>query len=137
MFDINKLRSVFGEMSKMRMPEMSVVRFEESDVICASSPMPEGTRLMVANFGNDEDNDGWIYSGNNVIYRNSIQNPINRLTKYFPDYNDEDLTFWWGDRTGHASMRGMMEDDAPSGVYVDSAVNGEYVYNGDGTFSHQ
>ena len=62
-------------MSKMRMPEMSVVRFEESDVICAS---------IVVSGTNDKTAHNMMITYNGTpIFSNSRTNAFDNIKNYF------------------------------------------------------
>ncbi len=123
-------------MSKMRMPEMDVVRFQESDVIVASA-VPVGAKLQVYNFGDNENYNGGIKYGNTPLFENKQYGGTNILGDAFPGRNPEDLVFFYGD-TSKVSLHSMIEDDTPNvGTSVDSGVNGFYTYAGNGVFNRQ
>ncbi|MBR4556182.1 MAG: hypothetical protein IKO15_01765 [Clostridiales bacterium] len=68
-------------MSKMRMPEMSVVRFTESDVIVASV----ASVVRLVNWGDGKAYNGVIKVGDEIIYNHTTSAPaIDTITSYLP-----------------------------------------------------
>ena len=121
-------------MSKMRMPEMKVARFTESDVICGSSPV---NTMTVSGMGNDDTNDGSItYKGTDY----SIYN----LSDFYTQFNHSNHTniddgssiyVWPDEYLQSATTLGQLSTwETGSGDRY--KVNGTYVWR-DSAFHHQ
>ena len=110
-------------MSKMRMPEMDVVRFQESDVIVASS-----IRII-----NVED----TVKKNAEVYRNDVlvgSNLDGSFTSFFNSYSPS-TTFYRGNDDSPFALDTIVNDDR-SGVSVPD-FDGTYAYQGNGIWQKQ
>ena len=123
-------------MSKMRMPEMSVVRFEESDVICASV----GALVKVNNFGDGTRWNGTITRGKEEVFSNVHSEGGSSalvITGFAPD-SDGGYTFIYNEGSNPWTQSSLSQlvgfDDSTS---ENNNVDGVYVYNGNGVFEHQ
>ena len=122
------------KMSKMKMPEMSVVRFNESDVIVASAPA--GTWIRLVKFGDGEQNTATITRGGNVIFSNIHSQGFDPA-----DYQLDDFTRYGGGYTfqtngaGPVSLNGLIEMDNTGST--NPGVDGYYEWDGNGTFSYK
>lgn len=109
------------------MPEMSVVRFEEIDVICASN------RITLNRFGNKVNGDGYVrYMGTN--YGSNQQ--AGDLSVFYARFNSDHNTgidgttsigFETEGGSGFINFNGALTLDNSSS---DSPVDGTYVWNG-------
>lgn len=110
-------------MSKMRTPEMSVVRFKEADVIVASGTVG----LSNFNDGNASNN---TFSFNGQSYNFTDNDGFKAFRSALSDYvGDAGLANAAGNRI-------YFGDNTVFGIYKGdhSGVDGEYTYNGEGTF---
>ncbi|MBP3810775.1 MAG: hypothetical protein ILA15_08655 [Clostridiales bacterium] len=112
-------------MSKMRMPEMSVVRFNESDVIVASS-------LTVSNAA-----DGGAHNltvtrdGKTIFYNGQYDAYLNDMSKYYETTSQGSYLFYFGGNDP-VSLDGLRESDNNGTDYA--GVDGDYYYDGQGIF---
>ena len=103
------------KMSKMRMPEMSVVRFNESDVIVAST-------VEVLNWTNQVAFDGVIKRGNAVIYNHTESG---RQTDHFTGLYGTNPRFYPDEDDSHAfDLSYLIQSDNTAGTLNDT--NGTY-----------
>ena len=108
-------------MSKMTMPEMSVVRFQESDVIVASA--------IVLSGANDTDKHNLtITRYGTPIFSNSQQDGFNYLSDY--GYNS-DPNFYWSSQQGTSpyDLHSLITSDNNGDDYNDT-VDGKYYWDG-------
>ena len=80
-------------MSKMKMPDMDVVRFQESDVIVAST----ATKLMLVNYGDATRLNGYVKI-NGIGYGATQEHTLEEAYSKFGNFN-EGTSFSW-DREG-------------------------------------
>lgn len=114
-------------MSKMRMPEMSVVRFNESDVIVASTELQ---RITLNNFGNGHANDASVTIGSDT-YGNQQSSGYRYSDASALYYNFNGNTqFKWdrNDGSGQNTFAQLLGFD--TGSTSNSGVDGEYYWNG-------
>ena len=117
----------------MRMPEMSVVRFEESDIICASAPV--GTRIYLSQWANGDRLDGKIElqgPGGRVLFYNSQQDPVNDMSLYFGNGNYS----FYDDPTHPVAyyMDTLINNDAHDPENPSNGADGYYSWDGNGGF---
>ena len=122
-------------MSKMRKPEMSVVRFSEDDIIVAS------TGLRLNKYGDGTPHNAYItFNGQN--YGNSVYGyDYDRL---YRDYNaenpgvglSENTNFGWdGSGSGENTLSAILQKDNTTDH---SSCDGYYIWTGEGfSWSHQ
>ena len=107
-------------MSKMRVAEMSVVRFTESDVIVASQIVVSGAddkaghNLTVTRYGTE-------------IFSNNQQSGFNHMSQY--GYTDNPL-FYWSSAQGTSpyDLNALIQSDNNGEDY--EAVDGVYIWDG-------
>ena len=108
-------------MSKMRKPEMSVVRFEESDVICSS----------LYNVANTGDTTGYNLTITNpsgvTIFRNS--NTGVEVDEMAP-YGGNSTPFYWSENDNPYSLGDMIENDSHKTPTVMTGIDGDYIWSG-------
>lgn len=110
----------------MRMPEMNVVRFTESDVIVASA-IPNSFSMKY--FNNGEKNDGVIIVGNTTYgYPASGQSGITDIFSS-PFYGSGREIMTRTDHQGHTSFDYLISNEGSTGWTADGAVDGYYEYN--------
>lgn len=116
-------------MSKMKMPEMRVVRFNESDVIVAS--------FSLHNYGDGKAHNAYVsYNGRHYgNYSGSGRTYDDLFTQFSaenPGTFNSETGFGWGDQSyvAFSVIMGYDNSDAKSGV------DGSYNWNGT-TFDHQ
>ena len=116
-------------MSKMRMPEMSVVRFTESDVIVASLYLSKSADGQAHNL---------TLTRNGVeIYKNGTTDYRNNISLYYGGSGSEADYYFIFDTSyseGRHSLFSMADLDS-SGSDVPNSMDGEYVWNGNNTFT--
>lgn len=117
------------------MPEMSVVRFTESDVIVASTL----TRVGLYDFDNAKTNDAYVQIGQ-TIYHHTGSHNFDDLTNDYSNFNNSTKFYWdVGEGYGQADWSQLLGYDAStsaSGNYTD----GTYEYrngNSGWGFYHQ
>lgn len=121
------------KMSKMKMPEMSVVRFEESDVICASSSyIPKTMRLT--NFDDGEGLNGKLsFDGTEYTYQSGIGDTFLFRNSYgsyrigwidAPGYSDGSISF--SSLGDYESIDRAPGSGAPDGEYSWNASNNQF-----------
>ena len=108
-------------MSKMRMPEMSVVRFEESDVICASLYTVSGAT----------DTTGWNLTvkrpDGRTIFRNSNTDPgVDEMGSY----GGNGVLFYYSDSTNAYSLYDLTVNDSRNPGTSLPNVDGSYTWDG-------
>ena len=121
-------------MTKMASAKMDVVRFDESDVICGSSPV---NFMTVSGMGNDDQNDGTItYKGTDYS--------INNLSGFYTQFNhsnhtniddDSSIYIWPDEYLQSATTLGQLPTWETGSGDTDK-VNGAYVWR-DSAFHHQ
>ena len=112
-------------MSKMRKPEMSVVHFNESDVIVASS-------LTVSNAGDGTAHNLTVTRNNKTIFYNGQYDAfVNDMSKYYGTTSQGSYLFYFGG-ADPVSLSGLQESDNNGKPYTD--VDGDYYYDGAGIF---
>jgi len=125
-------------MSKMRMPEMDVVRFQESDVIVASSFL---SSVGLYKFDNGQTNDAYIVA-NGTEYHHTGQYNFDDAEADFSNLNGSTKFYWnvsGGHAYGQATFDQLLGYDAGTSAQGD-ATDGIYCYqNGDSGwgFYHQ
>ena len=117
------------KMSKMRMPEMKAVRFEESDVICASN------RITLNKFGNRQNGDAYVrYMG--VNYGNT-QGGGQNIDAFYATFNSDHPYAYIDQNTkigfetaggGYIDFYGAQALDNASAS--SEGIDGPYVWNG-------
>lgn len=111
-------KGVIENMSKMRVPEISVVRFTESDVIVASDPL----QIVNLQKGDGSGNGAMTYRGSTYTYDN-YGSLITLLDGRDEIYSDTDNTNY--------SVTNLFETDSnPSTQYNIGTPDGTYYYNG-------
>ena len=115
------------KMSKMKMPEMSVVRFEECDVICAS------TGIRLNKFGNGLNGDAYV-TYNGVDYGNT-QGGGRDLSAFYNAFNNDHNTgineyTKIGFETGEGGYIDFYGAQALDNAGATSEIDGPYVWNG-------
>ena len=103
-------------MSKMRMPEMDAVRFQESDVIVASI-----NTLYIKSFNNDVHNDGYI-EYDNAKYGNGGDHILNDLYDVLGDRARAKIDYTVGGGTNAETLTDAIEvetSDMPFNIKVD------------------
>lgn len=124
-------------MSKMRMPEMSVVRFEESDVICASSRyIPQTMRL--AGFRDAERTNGMLtFDGTDYIY-GSYGNYGKIVDTFLFNSDYSTYRIGWENvpdcANGSVSFSSLTDNEGNSPAASNGAPDGEYQWNGTNQF---
>ena len=124
-------------MSKMRAPEMDVIRFNESDVIVASVSVPAGV-LRVSGMA-DLDEIGAFAVGNQIYYTNNIPEDFYSIlnSALDPDRN----------RINPNTVLYHSTDDGPRGMYIRNLIkydsstslpgyDGDYEWPGKGKFDY-
>lgn len=108
------------------MPEMSVVRFNESDVIVASA-VPNS--FSVKYFNNGEKNDGVIITGNTTYgYPASGASGISNIFES-PFYGSGRDIMTREDHLGHTALDYLISNEGSTGWTADGAMDGYYEYN--------
>ena len=131
------IKGVIENMSKMRMPEMSVVRFTESDVIVASSVLKTAALYQ---FDNGGTNDAYIEAGGTTYYHTGSTN-FDALEAAYSNVND-DTKFYWdvgAEQYGQATFSQLLGYDAGTSAQG-NATDGNYDYrygNSGWGFYHQ
>lgn len=111
------------------MPEMSVVRFNESDVIVASS-------IIFSNFEDGIATNGTITKGSTTVYYGGHNGSfVDRINEFFPGATNviPDGSTSYTDRL---SLESLLNDD--TGAIPAPRYDGEYTWNAStGEFTHQ
>lgn len=116
-------------MSKMTMPQMDAVRFQESDVIVFSSPYV-GKQMTISNLGNGKENDGDFYNNWKSSDINGTPSKyVEAMNGYFGTSYSNVSDFLVGDTDIWTLVqRDLVEStDTPSG---DVGYNGTWTWNG-------
>lgn len=125
-------------MSKMRMPEMSVVRFNESDVIVASgSPMDKYVALRGWNDTTAKNGEVYYVEGSTetLIYNHSQSGSnTNRMNEYFGN-GDTAYTFYVGNTPWSFST--MINSDTNGAATGNTDMTGTYEWYGGSIFKKQ
>ena len=114
------------KMSKMKMPEMSVVRFDESDVICASIV----TRMELFRYGDGNTSPNGYVKINGVNYGVNQRNSLDQAYARFDNF-DTSTHFHWG--SSENTFYSILEGD--NTTLVDEGRDGVYTYENRGDAS--
>ena len=117
-------------MSKMTMPTIDVVRFEESDVIVASAAASRYYPMTLTGFGDGE-------TGNEIVGYNGHEYKNNDSLKYAVGEGFDDNTgFDYG--AGRVTWMDMRSMDYGNNPTIDTRVDGTYEWDSTrNLFNHQ
>ena len=114
-------------MSKMRMPEMDVVRFQESDVIVAS--------LVVSKAVDGVDHNLTITrNGTDIFFNGKNGTDFNNMGSYYATRDDGNYYFYTNGTVNAYTLDAMIQSDNNAS---DLDVDGRYIYTGNGNFERQ
>ena len=109
-------------MSKMRMPEMDVVRFQESDVIVASGYYHLFNAGDVTGYNLQVDD-----PSGNTIFSNSQNSPVDEMGSF--KYSDGNVYFRYSASDNPYSLKTLTENDSHEIPTQVSSVDGYYTWS--------